>query len=191
MRDKGFHPVKSYVEAGLARGEALEIGPGPGYVGLEWLKQCPDSSLTCIEISPDMIQVAERNARTYGFENRTRYVSGDCQLMPFADRSFDCVFSNGSLHEWARPDLAFAEIVRVLKTGGSFCVTDLRRDIGICAKWMGWSNARPAVMRAGFLSSVNAAYTAEELKELLAGTKGVEFSVSEGFMHLAVAGRRC
>jgi len=191
MRNKGLHPIKSYIEAGLTGGEALEIGPGPGYVGLEWLKCCPGSRLTGIEISPDMIRVAERNAREYGFEDRTRYLAGDCRLLPFPDRSFDCVFSNGSLHEWARPDLAFPEIFRVLKTGGSFAVTDLRRDIGVLAKWMGMRIAQPAVMRAGFLTSVNAAYTVAELQELLKNSRGVELAVSKGFMHLAVTGRRC
>ncbi len=98
MRDRGYLPVKEYVSRGLAGGVGLEIGPGPGYVGLEWLRACPDGSLTGLEISADMIRVAERNAREYGLIDRTRYVEGNSMSMPFTDGSFDCV-----VLEWLSP----------------------------------------------------------------------------------------
>ncbi len=190
MRDKGLHPVESFIAAGISGPKALEIGPGPGYVGLEWLKRLPGAGLTAIEISPDMIALAERNARAYGMESRARYVRGDCQSLPFKDACFDCVFSNGSMHEWAHPDLVFGEIVRVLRPGGCFVVSDLRRDISLLAKGLGLIHARPAAMRAGFLSSVNAAYTVTELRALLASLPGVECSVSKGLLHLSAVGRK-
>lgn len=54
IRGKGWNNVDSFLKAGITRGNVLEIGPGPGYVGLEWLKQAPDSTLTGCEISRDM-----------------------------------------------------------------------------------------------------------------------------------------
>jgi len=38
MRDKGWNGVDSMLESGVSGGSILEIGPGPGYVGLELLK---------------------------------------------------------------------------------------------------------------------------------------------------------
>jgi len=38
MRDKGWLETKGILNAGIVQGLALEVGPGPGYLGLEWLK---------------------------------------------------------------------------------------------------------------------------------------------------------
>ncbi len=34
MRDKRWNNVDSFIKAGITKGNILEIGPGPGYVGL-------------------------------------------------------------------------------------------------------------------------------------------------------------
>ena len=84
------------IASGIKGGDILEVGPGPGYVGLELAKQLNPTSLTGCEISPAMIRFAEKNAAEYGIS--ARYVQGNCMKMPFADESFDTVISNGSLH---------------------------------------------------------------------------------------------
>jgi hypothetical protein len=38
MRDRGWLETKLILKAGIKQGMALEVGPGPGYLGLEWLK---------------------------------------------------------------------------------------------------------------------------------------------------------
>jgi ubiquinone/menaquinone biosynthesis C-methylase UbiE len=189
MRDRGYHPVGKYVEKGLTGGSALEIGPGPGYVGLEWLKACPGSILTGLEISPDMIRVAERNAGGYGLRGRVNYIQGSTMAIPFGDGSFDCVFSNGSLHEWENPVLAFGEIVRVLKSGGAFCVTDLRRDMSLAARLFALASARPKAIRPGFLTSLEASYTKGEIAGIL-GSAPIGAVVETGFMDLSITGKK-
>ena len=190
MRDKGYHHIEGFIQAGCSGGKALEIGPGPGYVGLEWLKACPKSSLTGLEISTDMIELAKKNAGSYGLQDRTDYIQGDCQSLPFTDSTFDCVFSNGSFHEWEYPERALKEIERVLKSGGSFCISDLRRDIGPLARWLGLKTARPCDMHAGFLSSLNASYTVTELHALCERAGIGSCSVSKGFMNLVLVGKK-
>ena len=66
MRDRGWLETKMIITAGLSSGLALEVGPGPGYLGLEWLKHTQGTALSGLDISEDMIAVAERNAREYG-----------------------------------------------------------------------------------------------------------------------------
>lgn len=39
FRDKGIMQTNNIIRSGLDHGSALEIGPGPGYLGLEWLRQ--------------------------------------------------------------------------------------------------------------------------------------------------------
>lgn len=65
MRDKGWNNVDSIVKSGITEGFVLEIGPGPGYIGLEWLKKCPGTKLTGCEISREMINMAEKNTRDF------------------------------------------------------------------------------------------------------------------------------
>ena len=51
LRDKGWIMTKELLKQGLTRGCALEIGPGPGYLGLEWLKHTTATTLKGLDIS--------------------------------------------------------------------------------------------------------------------------------------------
>ena len=62
MRDKGWQGVDSMLASGLPAGDLLELGPGPGYVGLELAKQLRPRTLTGCDISPAMLQIAQTNA---------------------------------------------------------------------------------------------------------------------------------
>jgi ubiquinone/menaquinone biosynthesis C-methylase UbiE len=167
LRDKGLIETNAIIKSGIDHGRALEMGPGPGYLGLEWLKKTAGTELTGLEISANMIRMAEKNARDYGLEKRVTYVEGSGLKMPFPDDRFDAAFSNGSLHEWGDPIRVFTEIRRVLKPGGRFFVSDLRRDMNFIIKWFIKLNCRPKVMVPGFISSLNAAYTPPEISSIV------------------------
>ena len=170
FRDKGIMETRDIMKSGITDGVALEIGPGPGYLGLEWLKNTQGTTLKGLEISADMIALAERNANEYGLADRVEYVHSSGDKMPFADGMFDAVFTNGSMHEWSDPVNTFNEIWRVLKKGGRVFVSDLRRDIFPLVKWFMWSLCNPKEIRPGLITSINAAYTPDELKILIKGT---------------------
>lgn len=188
MRDKGWNNVSSFLAAGITSGSALEIGPGPGYVGLEWLKACPQGTLTALEISPAMIRLANQNAAEYGAGERVAYQEGNALDMPFADGTFDAAFSNGSLHEWEDPARVFCEIARVLKPGGRFCVADMRRDINpLLARLIG-ATTKPKEIRPGFWTSLRAAYTKPEIAEILERTPLSGAEVKEEFFGLTISG---
>jgi len=190
MRDRGWNNVSSFAAAGITGGHVLEIGPGPGYIGLEWLKLFPDAELTGIEISPAMIKTAQQNAAEYGFEKKTSYVQGNCMTMPFAACSFDAVFSNGSFHEWEDPGRALNEIYRVLKNGGLFCICDLRRNLSFLKKQMMYYSVKTKEIRPWFISSLNAAYTVPELEEIARKSPFSDFSVTELFSGICIKGKK-
>lgn len=188
MRDRGWNGVDSMIATGIKGGDVLEIGPGPGYVGLELAKKLNPVSLTGCEISSAMIDFAQKNAAEYDIS--VHYVQGSCTQMPFADASFDSVISNGSLHEWENPLRAFDEIHRVLRPGGRYCITDLRRDISPLVKAMMYHTTRPQAMRPGLITSLEAAYTVSEITELLRHSALHDAVISHDLFGLCIAGQK-
>ena len=171
LRDKGWIETKALLKSGITSGHVLELGNGPGYLGLEWLKSTKETILTGLDISADMVDLAQRNAKQYGLQDRAHYVLSSGSRMPFEDGMFDAVFTNGSLHEWAEPKATLEEIWRVLRKGGKFFISDLRRDMPLPLHWLMSLTVKPKSMRPGLESSIAASYTAPELRELTAGTK--------------------
>lgn len=188
LRDKGWIETAEILKAGIIGGDSLEIGPGPGYLGLEWLKRTSGTTLKGLEISPDMIEVAQRNAEAYGLHDRVEYVQGNGAELPFEDSSFDGVFTAGSLHEWTEPGQTFTEIWRVLKVGGRFLVLDFRRDVAVVFRWFLWIVAKPKEMRPGLVTSINAAYTPSELRAILPNETRASCEVVGSPMGLRVSG---
>lgn len=188
LRDKGWMETDRVIKSGIDTGSTLEVGPGPGYLGLEWLKKTKDTILTAIEISPDMIKMAEANANKYGLEDRVKYVKSDAQQMPFDDNMFDAVFTNGSLHEWSQPLRVFNEIHRVLKPQGKYFVSDLRRDMSKLMKWFMWLMTKPREIKPWLMSSINAAYTVDEMQSILNQSYLKDAVVTKTFIGLEITG---
>jgi ubiquinone/menaquinone biosynthesis C-methylase UbiE len=184
MRDKGALETDHIIKHGITYGTALEIGPGPGYLGLEWLKKTDKTKLTGLEISEDMKKLALKNAKAYGMENRVEYVISDAtRSFPFESNTFDAVFSYGSLHEWTNPIPVFNEIARVLKAGGRFFISDLKRNINFIMKSSG-----VVILRNGVITSINASYLKEEIIEILGKSDLNNFSVREHPAGLRIKG---
>ena len=190
MRDKGWIETDLILKAEIKQGLALEIGPGPGYLGLEWLKKTEGTSLKALEISPEMIMIAEKNAKDYGLEARVDYIEGNSQEMLFEDNMFDSIFTNGSLHEWAQPERVFNEVYRVLKPRGKYCISDLRRDMNPLVRWFMKSVTKPKEIKPGLTSSINASYTVEEIEAILEGSNLKGYQVSKVTMGLIITGEK-
>jgi ubiquinone/menaquinone biosynthesis C-methylase UbiE len=188
-RDKGFLYTDLIIKSGITGGQALEIGPGPGYLGLEWLKKTTGTVLIGLDISPDMIKIARKNAADYGFSGeRVKYQVSDARKLPFDDNVFDAVFTNASLHEWQSPEDTLNEIHRVLKYNGRYFISDLRRDMSRLTGFFMKMQTKDKQMRDGLIASINAAYTREEVKNLLLKTKLTEFKILKNPFSLIIEG---
>lgn len=188
LRDRGWIETQELLKTGLNQGHALEIGHGPGYLGLEWLKNTQETRLTGLDISPDMTALAYQNARSYSLDNRVVYETGFSDRLPFENHSFDAVFTNGSLHEWTNPEGTFNEIYRVVKPGGKYFISDLRRDMPGFFRWLLWLSTNPASIRPYLLSSIGAAYTPDELRQMSAQTSLRDCRIESNLIGVTMSG---
>jgi ubiquinone/menaquinone biosynthesis C-methylase UbiE len=103
---------------GWPYGTSLELGCGTGFftLNLKLAGVIDEGHVT--DLSPGMVEVAKRNARSLGFEVEGRVA--DAERLPYDDDSFDIVIGHAVLHHIPDLDASFREILRVLKPGGRF-----------------------------------------------------------------------
>ena len=74
-----------------------------------------------VDISSEMLKRAAKRS--------DQLVLGNSQELPLKDASFDLVFSRSLLHHLPRPELAVAEMHRVLRPGGEVVLADTHSSI--------------------------------------------------------------
>lgn len=77
-----------------------------------------------VDFSKEMIARANTNKSQLGYKN-VEFVFGDIENLPLDSNTVDVVISNCVLNLVPDKVKAFSEIMRVLKPGGHFCVSDV------------------------------------------------------------------
>jgi len=166
----GHDRVRDHVQIG-AGARVLDAGSGSGWVSRLIAADHPDATVTGIDITPDFVAYADARRRREGLDNLD-YLCGDIAALPFAQDSFDLVFSQLVVFFLPAPERAVAEFARVVRPGGTvtISVTDCPfqwtwperpglaaaiaalRDAGL----HGWRTPRlPSMMRSAGLQDLN------------------------------------
>ncbi|MGA8294172.1 MAG: class I SAM-dependent methyltransferase, partial [Rhodoplanes sp.] len=112
-------------DMGLAGGlRVLDIGAGIGGPG-RYFAEAHSCIVQGIDLSDEYVQVATALTRRCGLADRVSFRQASALAIPFADRRFDCATLIHVGMNIADKAKAFAEVRRVLKSGGLFGVYDV------------------------------------------------------------------
>ncbi|HXF82705.1 MAG TPA: methyltransferase domain-containing protein [bacterium] len=118
VRGARLRPGEIVIDLGCGGGidtilAARAVAPGGTAIGLDLL--------------PEMLTVAARNAASAGVTN-VRWLQGAMENIPLPDGSVDVIVSNGVVNLSPRKSRVFAEMFRILRPGGRFSLADIVLD---------------------------------------------------------------
>lgn len=149
--DRAMEPLERGVLAGSrewiaerAHGRVLEVAIGTGR-SLEFY--APGIELTGVDLSPAMLRRARRRARELGLT--PIFKAADAEQLPFDDAAFDTVVCALGLCSIPRPDIAVAEMARVLVPGGTLLLLDHIRSSWPPVVALQWLLERVTILTAG------------------------------------------
>lgn len=102
--------------SGISKGQnLLDVACGTGVAAIPAARL--GAKVTALDLTPELLERARFNASLA--EVAIQFHEGDVEKLPFADGSFDVVISQFGHIFAPRPALALAEMLRVLKPGGT------------------------------------------------------------------------
>jgi SAM-dependent methyltransferase len=172
--------IFDFAQFQTARGlKVLEIGVGMGADYLEWLKA--GALATGVDLSAASIERARRRCELAGYQPDLRV--SDAEQLPFADDTFDVVYSYGVMHHSPNTSQCIREARRVLKPGGQARIM-VYHDPSITGAmlWLRYGIFRGKSLRQSVFDHLESpgtkTYTRDEALTLLDGFKDVNMKLA-------------
>jgi len=166
-----------WTHAGLASGmDVLDLGCGPGVISCELARRIgPDGRVTGLDVSAELIAVAGQ-IRTSEQAVNVTFATGSAYNLPFSDNQFDFIYARLLFQHLRDPQRALAQVRRVLKPGGIFCLLDVDDN---------WTSFAPA--SAAFIRFIRMAGAAQRRRggNRMIGSQAYGLLAAAGFVDVA------
>jgi len=150
----------------------LDVGCGPGFLVKEIASRGKCFDVYGADLSSHAIRMAKNNCKDF---NNTHFKKASAYKLSFPDNSFDMVVCKDSLHHFDDLPKALGEMLRVTKDSGTLYIQDLKRDL---PQYLLKRAIPPdTIFKKLQFYSARAAYTKEEIKNILKKLKVGSFSV--------------
>lgn len=107
----------------------LDVACGTGEFERLLLERNPKQKITGIDISDRMLNIAREKYQTY---SNVEFHQVSVHSLPFASQSFDVVVCANGFHYFDEPEVALAEMKRVLQPNGKIIILDWNKDYPVC-----------------------------------------------------------
>lgn len=118
----------------LAGAKVLDIGCGTGGCAFFIAEAFKPALVIGVDVEPGVVAAASKQAEARGLAGKVRFEAVRPGPLPFADQSFDLVFSKDAIIHIDDKHAIAREIHRVLKPGGVFAASD----------WMAGADTQPS-----------------------------------------------
>jgi SAM-dependent methyltransferase len=99
--------------------EVLDVGAGTGNFAIACARE--GATVVACDLAPGMVERGRERTEAEGFD--VEWVQADVEDLPFEDARFDCVGSAFGAFIAPRPEVAAAEMFRVVRPGGTVGLT--------------------------------------------------------------------
>ncbi|MCP5045757.1 MAG: methyltransferase domain-containing protein [bacterium] len=106
----------------------LEIGFGNGHFIGDLLNRAQGVKYDGLEISDVMMEEAGRKNREWIDRGVCKLTLGDVERMPYNDETFNKIVTINTSYFWEDPEEVVMHLYRVLKPGGSVCITSRPKE---------------------------------------------------------------
>lgn len=154
----------------FAAGRLLDVGCGAADVAIRVAREFPAVEVHGVDASAAMLDAGRRAVQEAGLEERVKLEKRHLPSDALAEKAFDAVVSNSTLHHFADPAVLWQTVRTCARRGAPVVVTDLHRPAGeeaarsIVERYA--AEAHP-LLRQSFFDSLLAAYTATEVRRQL------------------------
>jgi ubiquinone/menaquinone biosynthesis C-methylase UbiE len=129
----------------LADKDVLEVGCGSGIAAQMFA--AAGAALTAVDLTPWAVSTTRTRLNAFGLD--ANVLEADGEALPFADESFDLVFSWGVIHHSSDMDRALSELARVCRQGGKLVLMVYHRRSLFYATYKGFQRFLPMARRLG------------------------------------------
>lgn len=167
--------IQEFAQFASARGlRTLEVGVGMGADYQQWLKA--GAIATGVDLSPMSLEQARHRCKLAGYTPDLRVA--DAENLPFADATFDLLYSYGVMHHSPNPERCVQEALRVLKPGGSLKIMLYHhRSLTGAMLWLRYGMFCGKSLRRTVYERLESpgtkTYTMHEVREILNGFEDV------------------